>query len=299
MSTNSLEKFHQFFSGETQITRTILVSSFTVIGVCILLYFIYILLGDFFATIFFSVIISMAIKPTKELILLTMTDHIANNKYSILNCYLFQFLGFITEFVMLICNWLVFRTRSSKMFYLFTNLKITDYIGISCIVYIILTKIEMNLTITLFINILLFDIFIRLIFDTLMLIFSILKNTNLSHLVYERNKFNDTIHSILSISLIILFIGLICGVIIFSIWLCYIDFKSIVTIINDNNQQLSKYLNEIIPENIKSYYENDLTYNNVYMKLKMFEDFLNITEAEHKISGLRNSNHTIWGKQFV
>jgi hypothetical protein len=293
MTDNTLNK--QLFSGEAKMIRTILISSFSVIGICILLYFVYILLGEFFTTIFFSVIISMAIKPTKEYILTTMQDHIDNNNYSISNCYLFTALGYIIDFILLISNSLVLQPSSnSKLKNGFSNLKITELVSLSCIVYIILTKIELSLTITLFINIILFDVVIRLIFDTIMLVFGVLKNTNLNHFIYNRNNFNEAIHSVLSISLIFVFIGLISCVLAISMWLCYIDFRSILTIINDNNGRISSYLGDIIPESVKSYYENDLTYNNVHMKLKVFDDFFNITEAETQLRDLRNSNHTIW-----
>src|SRR4051794_415408 len=86
---NGIQKIGEIFSGEIKLIRTILISCLTVIIICILLYFNYILVGQFFTTIFLSFIVSLAIKPTKEKIIKKLTNQFVKKKYLFVKSTLF------------------------------------------------------------------------------------------------------------------------------------------------------------------------------------------------------------------
>ena len=94
-----LESDSQFngktINSEIKLIRTIIISFFTVLLICILLYFNYVLLGQFFTTIFLSFIASLAINPFKRLLVDKIENNLTQMKYSICNCYLLKFFSMI------------------------------------------------------------------------------------------------------------------------------------------------------------------------------------------------------------
>ena len=77
------EKINELFSNkEGKMIRTILIANFIVIVICSILYYNYILLGEFFTTIFLAFICSLALKPSKDKLIYKLKMHYREkNKY--------------------------------------------------------------------------------------------------------------------------------------------------------------------------------------------------------------------------
>ncbi len=80
-----INKISELFTTEIQLIRTIFISFMTVLIICILLYFNYILIGEFFTTIFLSFIASLAVKPIKNIIIQKIEKQLHKSKYFSLN----------------------------------------------------------------------------------------------------------------------------------------------------------------------------------------------------------------------
>jgi predicted PurR-regulated permease PerM len=113
-----IKKIRELFSGEIQLIRTILISCLTVIIICILLYFNYILIGQFFTTIFLSFIVSLALKSTKEKIIKKLTNYFTKRKYFIgksVLIYIIKFIIFIAKLIWKGVIILVNRLRKKEL----------------------------------------------------------------------------------------------------------------------------------------------------------------------------------------
>lgn len=102
-----IKKIGEIFSGEIKLIRTILISCLTVIIICILLYFNYILIGQFFTTIFLSFIVNLALKPTKEKVTATITNYFMKKKYFTVKSRLFIIVKYIIRGVKVVIS--IFR----------------------------------------------------------------------------------------------------------------------------------------------------------------------------------------------
>jgi predicted PurR-regulated permease PerM len=91
------KKIGELFSGEIKLLRTILISCLTVIIICILLYFNYILIGQFFTTIFLAFIASLALKPTKERVISKLNKYFIKKKYYIKKSLLFSIVNYVIK----------------------------------------------------------------------------------------------------------------------------------------------------------------------------------------------------------
>lgn len=87
-----IQKIGEIFNNEIKLIRTILISFLTVLVICILLYFNYILIGQFFTTIFLSFISSLAVKPLKDLIVNNIENQLITKDFFSLKSFVFLFL---------------------------------------------------------------------------------------------------------------------------------------------------------------------------------------------------------------
>lgn len=87
--------------------KVLLITIIFVFIISLILYFNYILLGEFFTTIFFSIIIGLALKPAKDNITLSIERIILYNTKLIPNSFLFRIL-YIIKFLLMSILYLVF-----------------------------------------------------------------------------------------------------------------------------------------------------------------------------------------------
>jgi len=92
---NGFKKIGELFTTEIKLIRTIFISFMTVLIICILLYFNYILIGEFFTTIFLSFIASLAVKPLKKMIIHNIEKRLHKSKYFSVKSFVFIFLKLI------------------------------------------------------------------------------------------------------------------------------------------------------------------------------------------------------------
>jgi hypothetical protein len=298
---NNFTKINELFIGEAKIIKTILISSLTVIIICSLLYFIYILLGQFFTTIFLAVIISAAIKPTKDTILSYINNRIDEQALTVNRCwlvYLFECISYIVNSVTYYFRVPQEDTETSpKLRDRIKDFSIIYLLNMSGIIYLFIAKVDFEIIIELIITLFIADLIIRTLFDCFVVIIGYLKSTKFNKILFKDNEFNESVHSLLAFILIFLFMFIITIICILFIWLSYQDLKSLTSLFGQYDGYLSKLLRDVIPDKIKFYYESDLNqiaYDNIYVKMKSFEEFLNFTEAETKIYEFKNSNYTIY-----
>jgi predicted PurR-regulated permease PerM len=308
-----IQKIGEMLSGEIKLIRTILISCLTVIIICILLYFNYILIGQFFTTIFLSLIVSLALKPTKEKILTRITNNLKKQKYFIIKCTAFIILKNIVGGISYLIDKIIWlfrkikrseikikestvasktntQKKSSSYAYevdTLNNVNLTvfnnkNYLYLLCLVYVVVFKLEFYLSLTLVFSYLFLDFLVRLIIDVaLFLIKKTNKNSFLKYMIFQQKnnyEFNDWIHSLISFIIILFFTVIILIILGGSMWLFYIDMKSVVDYVRNNSDYMN-YFKTILPENFKEYYEGEnLNYfynSKVYVHLKSFEVFVN------------------------
>lgn len=352
-----IKKIGEMFSGEIKLIRTILISCLTVIIICILLYFNYILIGQFFTTIFLSFIVSLALKSTKEKIINRLANNFIKKKYFIGKSVLVYIIKFIIFIAKLICKGFKFFTSKfrikeinlhnlssntiknnetmsknyhnktldydaskrssinsqgsfdqdnsdeSKYLTIFNN---RNYLFLICLTYIVIFKFEFYLTLALLLIYLITDFVIRLFIDMSFYIFKLAnKNSFFNLLIFEGKtknnfEFNENIHCLISLIIILFFSFIIVVVFISFLWLLYIDVKSILLIARDNSDYIN-YFKTILPDNVKEYYELDnfdkFYNNNIFIHLKSIEIYINKTVEEQFSSGEFSNlkgNHTLY-----
>lgn len=326
-----IQKIGEILSGEIKLIRTILISCLTVIIICILLYFNYILIGQFFTTIFLSFIVSLALKPTKEKIINRITNHFQKEKYFLIKCTAFRIIQKIAIAIRYVIDqiiWLFRKIRTSetkikikenstsknhtlRKSQLFTqthevdtiNANLTifnnkNYLYLLCLIYVVVFKLEFYLSLTLVFSYLFIDFVIRLLID---IVFFAVKKTNknsfFKYFIFQQKtnyELNDWMHSMISFIIILFFSVIILLIMGGSVWLFYIDTKSVVNYVRNNSDYMN-YFKTILPDNFKEYYDGEnLNYfhnSKVYVHLKSFEVFVNSALEEQ----LGNNTESIRG----
>ena len=173
-----------------------------------------------------------------------------------------------------------------------------NYLYIICLVYVVIFKLEFFLSLTLIFSYLFIDFVLRLVIDiALILAKRWNRNSIFKYLIFQQNtqlELNDSMHSLISFIIILFFSVTIMLVLAGSVWLFYIDTKSVVNYVTNNSDYVN-YFKTILPENFKEYYDGDnLNYfynSKVYVHLKSFEVFANSALDEQ----LGNSTESIRG----
>ena len=92
------------FSSEQKLIKILLISVVFVILVGTVLYFNYVLLGEFFSTIFFSLLVAFSLKPVKYDLLIKLEYILLNNRNLISNSVVASILDFIKRSIFYILN---------------------------------------------------------------------------------------------------------------------------------------------------------------------------------------------------
>jgi hypothetical protein len=277
---DKFKKITNMYSQEIKLIRTIIIASITVISLCIVLYFNYILIGQFFTTIFLSLVASFVLRSTKDSIISHFEYNIQDHKYYVSYSYFIKTLKAIYISIRTIFESLVLL-KPIKIVDKFSNIHnkfVTNYLYFIVFIYVIIFKLDIYLTLIIISIILGVDLIIRICLDVLIIMVrSIKDNYLLRSLIFQDNKtlLNQNVHSIVALILISLFLVLILITILLSLWLIYIDIKSVY---KESNSNYSDFINRIIPRNITdlSDHFNNFYKSNLFTHIKTLEEYINI-----------------------
>lgn len=310
------EKINQLLSNdEGKLIRTILIASFIIIVICLILYFNYILLGEFFTTIFLAFICSLSLKPSKDKLIYKLKRHLRqSNKYFVTRSWIFvvlrvlqilRLLSFITSYVQkpkmekLRLNSEYFTTEPTvesetseeekAKYTIYNNI---NYLIFICIVYIMIFKLKIFISVTIISIYFFADFSTRLTMD----IFIILSRKNNRLNLTVNNTTREFVHSIISSLMIMIFILFVVFVITLGIGLFYLDIKKMYNYLNENNDLIKVIKNNLLEsDKIKNYQQT------IFEQFKSIEEYLNNTYIKidshyTQSSFIQDGNYTLFGK---
>lgn len=305
-----MKRIGEMLSNEIPLIRTIFISCLTVIVICILLYFNYILIGQFFTTIFLAFITSLALMPTKDKLILKINDHISCHKYFTNRCAIVKILRsfyfYLNRFIVISKSLFKLKINDTKnapsvettpvksrnnsfgAMSLDTVLEVQHltmfndirYLFIVCAAYVIIFKLDFMITCALTIGYLLLDMLIRLLLDFMIAIIKL----------FDSEEVNENIHSVIAFMIILFASAIILLITIVSVYLFYIDIQSMYSAIRTSNSEYMHQFQTLFEDNT-----NNLYRNNIYSRIASFESVINSTIAENISTDLLG-NYTIFGK---
>jgi hypothetical protein len=310
----SSEKINEFLSSEGKVIRTFLISSIITIVFCTILYFNYILLGEFFTTLFLSFICSLALRPSKDKIILKLKKHFRqSHKYFVLRSWIIKVLRFLQ--IIRLINFINSKIWKKQAFLrmnnesfehpqdsdmseeekskhnFFNNLPFLLFI---CFLYIIIFKMRMFISATIISIYFFIDFLVRLLID--MLIILSRKFSNNSLVLNKDGVPRDYVHTIVSSLLILKYLLIMIFIIIIGVVLFYMDLKKIYIYLNENNDFL-----KLIKENLLSSDKFKIYQQTIFEQFNIIEVYLNSTYISidpqfPQTSFLQSGNYTVYGK---
>lgn len=313
----SSEKINEFLSNEGKVIRTFLISSIITIVFCTILYFNYILLGEFFTTLFLSFISSLALRPSKDKIIYKLKKHFRqSHKHFVLRSWIFKILRFfqIIWLFNFICSKIWKKKTILKMnsdsydhpqdsdisedekskLNVFNSL---NYLLFICFFYIMIFKLKIFISVTIVFIYFLVDFLVRLFIDILIILSRKFSNNTL---VLDSNGVpRDYVHSIVSSLLIIYYLMIMIFIIIFGIGLFYLDLKKIYIYLNENNDFL-----KIIKENLLGSDKFKIYQKTIFEQFNLMEVYLNSTYISidtqfPQTSFIQSGNYTVYGNYIL
>jgi hypothetical protein len=281
-----LKKISNMYSQEIKLIRTIIIACITVISICIVLYFNYILIGQFFTTIFLSLVASFALRPTKDSIICHFEENIENHKYYVKQSKITKSLQGIYNIIKIILQTIVFFRPIQIKFDKMQDEFVKNYLYFIVFIYVIIFKLDIYLTLLIVSIILAVDLIFRICVDILIIVIKRIKNTFLRFFIFQEKKsqLNDNVHSFVALILISLFLILIIMIVFLSLWLIYIDVKFVYS---ESKNDYSEILHRFIPKNMTDFSNqfSNFYQNNLFTHLKSFEEYVkedNFTEFRNQ-----------------
>ena len=313
------EKINELFSNkEGKMIRTILIANFIVIVICSILYYNYILLGEFFTTIFLAFICSLALKPSKDKLIYKLKMHYREkNKYFVRRSWIFLVLRILQ--IVRLFNFISsyfdksdiprYRVQSEhlntkqtvesehleedKSKYTIYN-DIIYLIFISC-VYIMIFKFKIFISVTIISIYFFVDFSTRLTIDFCIILSKRFENNRF--ILNDNNTPREYVNSIISSFMIMFYILFVLLVIILGIVSIYLDLKKIYLYLNENNDFLNVIKDNLLTsDKIKNYQQT------IFEQFNSFEEYLNNTyikiDSQYGTQStfLRGGNYTLYGK---